>query len=296
MDVEFLRTLLAIVDHRSFAKAGEIVGLSRSAVSLQVRAIEREFKVTIFDRTTRPPKLTRDGEAFVVRARAMVSHWTRLQDSSKREESGSILRIGSVHTAVSGILPYALRKLRARHPQLEITLTSGLAHELEAGVRRDNFDVAILPQPPVAEPGLVWRPLCTEWLVVIASSKAKGNTDRELLTSTPFIRLRRVAWGLGRLIDQELARRGIDIKANMEVDTLEGIMSLVSKGLGVSIAPMRPIPDSFVRGIRWVPFGDPPLSRTLSLLQKHTNPAADFAEALYSELAGVSEAYAVSLS
>ena len=250
MDVNFLRTLLTIVDQRTFAKAGKAVGLSRSAVSLQVRALEEEFGVVLFDRNARPPKLTPDGETFVVRARELMSNWASLRNDAKQSTTGGVLNIGAVHTIVSGVLPHALRRLRARRPDLEIRLSTGLAHELEAGVRRGAIEAAVLPQPATVEPGLVWQPFCTEGLAVIAPVTAKGKTDRELLVGAPFIRLRRVAWGLGRLIDQELARRGIEVNATMEVDTLEGIMSLVANGIGVSIAPHRPIPRPFMQGIR----------------------------------------------
>ena len=294
MAVNYLRTLLAIVDQRSFAKAGKVVGLSRSAVSLQVRALEEEFGVVLFDRNARPPKLTPEGEKFILRARGLVTDWASLRDDSKRSPPAGVLNIGAVHTIVSGVLPHALKRLRVSRPDLAIRLSTGLAHELEAGVRRGAIDAAVLPQPATVEPGLVWQPFCTEWLAVIAPSKAKGKTDRELLAGAPFIRLRRVAWGLGRLIDQELARRGIEVNASMEVDTLEGIMNLVANGIGVSIAPKRPIPQPFVQGIRAVPFGEPPLSRTISVLQKHVNPSRQFVQDLYEALAAVAEKHAKS--
>lgn len=292
MGVDYLNTLLAIVDQRSFAKAGKVVGLSRSAVSLQVRALEEEFGILLFDRNARPPKLTPEGEKFVLRARELLSSWSSLRNASRQQPPRGVLNIGAVHTIVSGVLPPALRKLRARRPDLEIKLSTGLAHELEAGVRRGAIDAAVLPQPSAVEPGLVWQPFCTEWLAVIAPSRAKGKTDRELLASAPFIRLRRVAWGLGRLIDQELSRRRIEVNATMEVDTLEGIMSLVTNGIGVSIAPKRPISRPFMQGIRSVPFGDPPLSRTISVLQKHVNPSRQFVQDLYDALAAVAQQYA----
>jgi DNA-binding transcriptional LysR family regulator len=233
-----------------------------------------------------------EGERFVRRARDLLSGWESLRPGRKQESPHGILNIGAVHTIVSGVLPHALKRLRTRRPNLEIRLTTGLAHELEAGVRRGSLDVAVLPQSDAIEPGLVWQPFCTEWLSVIAESRAKGDTDSELLTRSPFIRLRRVAWGLGRLIDQELARRNINVSANMEVDTLEGIMSLVSNGIGVSIVPKRPIPRPFMHGIRSVAFGDPPLSRTISVLQKQVNSSREFVQDLYDDLAAVTEKHA----
>lgn len=68
MDVKTLHTLIAIVDHRGFAAAGRAVGLSPSGVSLQIKALEDELGLSLFDRTARPPRLTSEGELFVGRA------------------------------------------------------------------------------------------------------------------------------------------------------------------------------------------------------------------------------------
>src|SRR3546814_18786781 len=85
----------------------------------------------------------------------------------------------------------------------------------------------------------------------------------------------RVAWGFGRMIDRELTRRGIETRSHMEVDSLEAIFSLVLHGLGVAIAPQRWIRRPLPEGIRSVPFGDPPLTRTIGILQARDNPRSE---------------------
>ena len=75
MDIRTLYTLIAIADHGSFAEAGNTIGLSLSAVSMQVRALEDELGITIFDRSRRPPILTDTGLALVHRARDLIGHW-----------------------------------------------------------------------------------------------------------------------------------------------------------------------------------------------------------------------------
>ena len=76
MDVKSLYTLLAIVDHRSFAAAGKAVGLSPSGVSLQMKGLEGELGQRLFDRSARPPQLTAEGRLFARRARGIsgISH------------------------------------------------------------------------------------------------------------------------------------------------------------------------------------------------------------------------------
>src|SRR4051794_27948053 len=98
MDVRTLYTLVAIADRGSFVEAGNCLGLSISAVSMQMRALEVELGSTIFDRSRRPPILTESGLALVVRARDLIVHWEGLSASLKREAAIPVLRLGAVHT------------------------------------------------------------------------------------------------------------------------------------------------------------------------------------------------------
>jgi DNA-binding transcriptional LysR family regulator len=288
LDVKTLYTLLAIVDHRSFLEAGKAVGLSPSGVSLQIKGLEAEFGLTLFDRRTRPPRLTREAEAFVRRAREVVAGWERLTESLSMEAIVGVMELGAIPTIVSGTLPLALKRLRRKSPELKIRLTTGLSHELESLLRQGSLDAALLAQPSEVDPGMTWTPFCKEPLAVIAPKGAAGETDREILSSGPFIRFRRYAWA-GRLIDEELRRRGIKVQAPMEVDSLEGIFSLVANGLGVSVVPRRNLARPFPAGVKAVPFGDPVVTRSLGILQPLDNPRRHLVRQLHKEMAAVSD-------
>jgi DNA-binding transcriptional LysR family regulator len=287
MDVKTLHTLIAIVDHRGFAAAGRAVGLSPSGVSLQIKALEEEFGLRLFDRTARPPRLTSEGELFVGRAREVVAQWERLTDRQSGGSLTGVLDLGAVPTIVSGNLPLALRRLRDRNPDLRIRLTTGLSHELEALLRRGALDAAALTQPVQVPAGLTWSCFCQEPLAVIAPRGTAGERDQELLRAGPFIRFRRYAWA-GRLIDEELRRRGIQVAVGMEVDSLEGIVSLVAHGLGVSVVPRRNIDQPFPAEVKVVDFGTPAVTRALGILQRVDNPRAHFVQQLFDELAALS--------
>lgn len=287
MDLKTLDTLIAIVDHRGFAAAGAAVGLSPSGVSLHVKSLEDEFRLTLFDRSTRPPSLTADGRAFVARSRAVIAGWQRLTQSLAPDAIVGVLELGAVPTVVSGTLPLALARLRRQSPDLRIRLTTGLSHELERLLRKGALDAAAMSQPETLAPGLTWSAFAAEPLAVIAPAGSAGATDREILTRSPFIRFKRHAW-VGRLIDDELRRRAITVDSPMEVDTLEGIFGLVANGLGVSVVPRRNVARPFPADLRAVPFGDPPVTRSLGILQRADNPRAGFVDQLFDELAAVS--------
>jgi len=285
MDLRHLKTLIAIAEHGSFAAAGDAIGLTQSAVSLHVKALEEYLETKLFDRTTRPPRLNTRGRNLVDRARDIVEQCESLSDIVTGEALSGSLDIGSVPTLLSGILPPALRAIRLQHPDLRIRVSSGLSADLVGRVHKGELDAAVVTEPSQLQTGLSWHMFAEEPLMVIAPKGTKGSTDRELLDAGPFIRFQRFAWA-GRLIDTHLKDRGIRVNTGMEIDSLEAIASMVAHGLGVSVVPDRAgavLPDE----VEKIPFGDPPLNRVIGVVERRDNPKAHLIRALVEILSGL---------
>lgn len=279
MDVKTLYTLVTIADRGSFAEASKALGISLSAVSTQMRLLEEELGSKLFDRSRRPPVLTEKGLYLTGRARELIDHWESLSDSLKREATGAILKLGAVHTAVSGIVPPALRQLQRQEQGVEIRLTTGLTHELEIAVLRGEVDAAVVSEPEVARSELEFHLIIEEPLVVIAHAEMKGDTDQELLQGNPYVRFNRLA-RVGRMVQNEFDKRQIRVESTMEIDSLEGAIAMVANGLGVSVVPDRGTMTEFPASIRTVPFGNPPIVRRLGLLLARGNPRVQFSHLL----------------
>ncbi len=283
MEIRTLYTLLAIADHGSFAAAGRALGLSISAVSLQMRGLEEETGLPLFDRSRRPPALTAEGRDLVERARAVVARWEELADSLRRPGDTGLLRIGAVHTVVASLLPDALAQLRAERPALSVHLTTALTHELETAVRHGRIDVAICTEPESVPPELAFRPVCTERLVVVAPADALGETAAELLTRNPYVRFNRQA-RVAALVEAALGRMGLGPGTAMEIDTLDGVLSMVARGLGVSVVPEPRGRRAWPQGLRTLPLGEPPATRALGLLANPESVRRRFVDALHAAL------------
>lgn len=287
MDVKTLYTLIAIADRGSFAEAGNAIGLSLSAVSMQMRALEEELGTTIFDRSRRPPVLTESGLALTHRARELIVHWESMSAALKKDASGGLLKLGSVHTCVSGVLPLALKRMQQQGHGIDIHVTTGLTHELEKAVYHRQLDVAIVTEPEAMRSDLEFMPFADESFVVITHRTTIGDTDKEVLESTPYVRFNRAA-RVGYLIHEEIARRKITVRSVMEIDNLEGVIAMVTNGLGTSIVPARDVKNEFPASIRTIPFGSPPLTRRLGILVPRENPRAHLAQILFEALRVVS--------
>lgn len=287
MDVKTLYTLIAIADRGSFAEAGNAIGLSLSAVSMQMRALEEELGMTIFDRSRRPPVLTDSGLALIHRARDLIAHWESMSSALKKDAAGGLLKLGSVHTCVSGVLPLALKRMRQQGHGIDIHLTTDLTHELEKAVYHRQLDVAIVTEPEAMRSDLEFLPFAREAFVVITHRTTEGNSDKKVLESSPYVRFNRAA-RVGYLIHEEIARRKISVRSVMEIDNLEGVIAMVANGLGSSVVPARDVKKEFPQSIRTIPFGSPPLVRTLGILVPRENPRAHLAQMLLEALRTVS--------
>jgi DNA-binding transcriptional LysR family regulator len=280
MDISNLETFLVVARHGSFSEAGRALGLSRSGVGIRITALEQELGHPLFDRGTRPPKLTRKGRFVLDHAREMLAVWARMKRRETPSEETGLFNLGTVQTVMSGLLPFGLTRFLDRFPQVRLVIRTGLADELDAMVRRGELDAAVQPQSDNIHPGLTWQTICREPLMIAAPEGTAGTTDADLLSAQPFVRYRRIAWGLGRTTEQEFARRGIEVTTLAEVDSIEAALNLVRNGLGVAVVPWRRMHDPFPAGVRCVPFGDPPLSRTLGVLWREDSAGSGLVRGL----------------
>jgi DNA-binding transcriptional LysR family regulator len=283
MNLRFLRTMIAIAEHPTFQAAGAAMGLSHSAVSLQVKALEEELRVALVDRSRRPPVLTDRGLALVEHARRMMEISDEI--AALGDDAGLVgsLAVGAVPTELATLLPPALAALQGRHPRLRVSVRAELSDDLARLVQSRELDVAIVSESDAPLAGLLARPICAEPLFVIAHADAAGETDEELLRANPFILFSRRSW-IGRQIERRLHERGIRVREVMEINSLEAVEAMVRNGLGVSIAPQRAGALAFAAPLKVAPFCAPQMARNVQLIEREANPRHRLTGALLEEL------------
>ncbi|MEM9637067.1 MAG: LysR substrate-binding domain-containing protein [Pseudomonadota bacterium] len=270
MNIQQMRILIAVIDEGSFAAAGDAVGRSHSAISLQIKALEEELGIILFDRVVRPPAPTAKARALADHARKVIKLFDATGDVVSGELIFGRLRVGAVPTVLGSFLPRALAELRTQHPDLAIDVHSGSSDRLAEQLGQGALDIAICTKPPSPIQGLTWHHIAHEPLVVIAPKEAAGD-ERTLLSSLPFIWFNRKTWA-GGAIETQLKNRSLDVHATMEIDSLDAIESMVREGLGVSIVPVCRGTRGIWPGLRSVPFGDPPFSRDVGALLSTEGP------------------------
>ncbi|WP_413205635.1 LysR family transcriptional regulator [Rhodospirillum sp. A1_3_36] len=274
MSLRALRGLVAIGRHGGFARAAEALGLTQATISLRVKQLEEDLRVPLFDRSARSPQLTEAGLTVLRRAETILT----LYDNLATELSGDgpltgTLDIGTIQTLQSGFLPQVLATYRTDHPAVIPRVFSGMSNELSQKVEQGELDMALLTAPPrPPSDRLRFVELFREPFYVLAPLSDAGKGDVDLLSSRPLIRMDKIAWA-GRLIDQSLKDRDLFPQETMLLNTLTGTRDMVASGLGVAIVPLNAQRKAETESQCWLtPFGDPPLTRGLGMLERVDHP------------------------
>lgn len=271
MTIRNLKTLIAVADEGTFTAAADAVCVTHAAVSQQMKALEAEWQIALFDRSRRTPMLTPLGRALVARAREVVAAYdgmvpSVLGDGGFRGE----LTVGAVPTTLTGLVPFTVAMLKRDHPDLHVRVVPGLTTEIVSQVERGALDAAIATRLPAPPSGHKWQQIVEEPMQLIASAGTEGDDVAELLRGKPYIRFSRQAV-VGSMIEAWLQRHGFAVSENMELENLDAISSMVHADLGVSIVPRQCVRPPNPLPLRCIPLAPAGCSRELGLLSKSDN-------------------------
>lgn len=286
MSLRNLQILAAVARKGSFAAAAEHLGLTQSAVSLQIKNLEEELGAQLFERTGRSPRLNANGRLVVERAEEILSIYDGIKgELAPSGDIGGVLTLGVVPTVLTGPLPSVLGRLRRQYENLNVKLLSGLSAELFRKVEDAELDAALTTEPPFAvSPQYEWRPYDVEPFFVAAPRGTDASNIEDLFRRFPFVRFDKTAWA-GAMVNGELMARNIRPRDVMEVDSLEATLSLVEQGLGIAVVPLNKkrlleAETSF----SLTGFGSPQLTRRVGMYQKRRHPRQILTELVVSEL------------
>ena len=281
MNLAHLRTLVAIADSQSFATAADNLYLTPSAISHQMRDLEEELGVPLFDRATRPPRLNPHGHALVERGRDLLTRFDTLAALARSPgEIGGRLMLGCVSGVSSDLIPEALAGLRASHPAVLVRMEEGLSDHLANRVRRRELDAAVITELPERDPDLKSLLIVEEPMMMVAPADCRSTSWREVLGAYPFIRLNRNA-GMGKVIDRALRAERIEVEEAMELDSSEAVVGMARAGLGAGAVPLGRLQQVAADEIVSMPFGEPQIMRRVVLIERRNNPRSDLSQLVY---------------
>ena len=174
LDFDLLRSFLAVARTGSITRAASEVHLTQSAVSRQMKDLERSLGTALFERFGRGVNLTAAGKALVGRAERILLEARDTLLAMDEIEAGVAgeLRIGATITAANYVLPDMLAPYRRKYPGVRLVLTPASTPKLVNQVLRNEVDVAVVGQVPVDRDLKIWDAIDDEVVLFAARDHA----------------------------------------------------------------------------------------------------------------------------
>lgn len=230
----------AVAEQLSFRKAAEELYLTQPAVSLQIKALEEELGVQLFDRSGAQIALTAAGGVLLDYARqssALLMQAGQEIAALSGEHAGK-MALGASTTIAQYVLPRLLGEFRREHPRVTPTLISGNTEEIVEAVVRQKIALGFI-EGPARNRDVKTEPFLEDEMVLIAPAAHEWAERKTISTAeiaaAPLL-MRERGSGSRHVIELALERHGIkrgSLDVVMELDSTEAIKSAVEAGLGV---------------------------------------------------------------
>ena len=273
-----LRYLESLAETRHFGHAAQACAVSQPALSMQIKELEDELRLSLVERRKSGIELTERGVEVARRARTILASVRDLVDYAKGQEGvlSGVLKLGAIPSIAPYLLPAALPALQRRFPalslQLRETVTETLVHELVSG----DLDV-ILIALPIDEPELETHHLFDDAFILATRATAENARTR---AATPDMladeRLLLLEEG-HCLRDQALSYCHMmtrEARESFGASSLATIVQMVANGYGITLLPEMAISSEIHRGgdIRLLRFAAPEPKREIGLAWRKTSP------------------------
>src|SRR6185436_15088445 len=242
MHLETLKTFCDLVETGSLSRAARLNLVSQSAVSQQLRALERRYGRRLIERAPRiGAKATEAGRLLYEEIKPLLDRLGGLEQRlrARPDVVAGTVRVATVYSVGLHTLPPTIKRCLTRHPSVNVRLSYRRTNEVYAACLDGDVDFGIVALP-TRRPELEIVSLGHDELVVVAppghAIARRGRCSLAALDGQPFIGFDRDI-PTRRLVDRLLRRHGVRVSYVMELDNIETIKRSVEAGLGLSLLP-----------------------------------------------------------
>ena len=246
MDLRHLRYFLCVAEEMHFGRAAQRLGMSQPPLSQQIRALEQELGVRLFDRTSRRVALTEAGRLFMPEARKTLAQADHATQVARRTQSGHLGRLALGFTASAPFVPQiadALYDFRQSFPQVDLRVQEQGRDDQVALIERGDLDIGIIRGvvPPSLPPGLSATWLLEEDMLLAlrqdhALARREADPSIADLAGVPFVLYATTSSAdfndhFFALCDQA----GFKPSIALEVGSFATLLGLIAAGFGATI-------------------------------------------------------------
>lgn len=292
MNLRDLKYLVALADHKHFGRAAEASFASQPTLSTQIKKLEDELDVQIFERQPRTVLLTAAGAAIIARARAILREVDAIRDvarNARDPEAGSI-RLGMFPTLGPYLLPHVIPALRRCFPKLELLLVEEKSEQLLSRLERGDLDAALLALPAGDDTlNAAWL-FDEPFLLAVPRERAEDFPDARVTMSD--LRGQQVL-----LLEEGHCMRtqalslcelsGASERGGFRATSLETLRQMVAANVGMTLLPQLSVmpPVATNDNLLLRRFADPQPQRQIGLLWRKSDAREPLMQALAEVLA-----------
>lgn len=286
MTITQFRYIVAVDNHRHFARAAEACFVTQPTLSMQIQKLEEELDILIFDRSKQPIVPTPLGEKILEQARKVLQEAAVLEHMSKQIKGTfeGDLRLAVIPTIAPSLLPRFLVEFSQAFPKIKLFVEEMKTADMIEALRKDRIDVGIAATP-LEERGIVEKPLYHEPFVAFVPSYHKFAKDRFILASEinpdELLLLNEGHCFRNSVLSlcnpKNLNGDGI----HMESGHFDTLVKLADKGMGMTLLPYLTgidLNDRYKGSIK--PIAEPTPTRQVSLIHSRTQLKLEWIQAL----------------
>jgi DNA-binding transcriptional LysR family regulator len=277
LQLSHLETFATVAQHRNFTRAAAALHLSQPAVTQHIATLEEQLGCRLLERSGREARLTPAGERLLAYHRRIEGALAELRRELDEMRSGAAgrLAVGAGLTICIFILPGLLAAYRRRHPGVELHVRSGRTRDILQLLLDQQVDLGMVTSP-VTHRQIETLPLYRDRMLLVARpdhplAVEGGPVDAAALGTQRLILFERGS-GFRAYLEEVFEAKGLLLRSDIELDSIEAIKEMVLAGLGISVVPEVAVAGELQTGtLVSLPLRDWPLmERTTSLILRRT--------------------------
>jgi len=241
-----LRVFVAVAQQGSFSRAGQLIGLSQSAVSHSIKELETEMGIRLLDRTTREVLLTEAGEQLASRLERLLEELnnTLLDVRSYGQQRSGTVRVAASQTVSAHLMPQCLAAGQQHYPEIKVMLRDRPQQWVLQSVRNAEVDFGIVIGP-LQDDDLQCEAILEEPFLLLCRRDdplaQESSVSWQMLNQRTLV-LQDYASGSRVLIDRALREQRVQAEIAQEIGHPVTLYPMVEAGIGISILPALALP------------------------------------------------------
>ena len=245
MELRELKSFVTAAKFRSISKAATDLGLGQPTVTTHIKKLEKELNMVLFDRVTRPIRLTLSGQTIFDLSQPLLDGLDSLAVRTSEAEERGPVTVASTPDIIPHTLLRVVKVFNSLYPNVYLRIQSATRSEVIGMVRTGEVDAGVIQHPDRGD-DLNFEPLFLYERVLIAP---KGHellstpmTSLDSIAKYPLLLMARGTY-TRYILEQQLQKRGLQYEVIMELDSMDMIKKFVTIGMGVSVGPRLAIEE-----------------------------------------------------